>query len=630
MLIPRRARWLPPALSALALLLGTGATGSVETELEEGIGRWMAEVFIAQRGRLSQPPIDDWVVGLGRELVAHSPRRDLDYHFVVLDSPEANGFALPGGWVFVTAGLLESMRNEDELAAVMAHELAHLANRDFQRVAVRTAVFLGIAELLRREERTDLVPLVRAVQLVNSLHHSREREAQADRAGAGIAWAAGYDPIAMTSFLGDEPKWSYLQMVFATHPHPNRRSQWLRERVGQLRQDDPSGAARMAESLIDRGRCSAARRLLAEPLPGLEQERLRLLERAAQCAVPSGESARGGLLPSASTDAVLAAGEALARARRRNEAARTKAWQRLRRLWRDHHINRALTVAQAYDPEIRDPAYLGLLAQAAHLMHRALRGGNLVARTLTMRSTTARGVTELAEELCRTRAAADDGPVLVRAAAELADAARRLERQASEVGDLSRLAREYHESGRLVAPLLIELALAGEGDPLGRLVFSRFMVIETQVRTLDRRIGDLDHKAETIAAGAWEESVRLRRLQLTVAGIAAGPSARRAMAALTSRRVCPDSDELLASWEELGGLGEAVLAAIRRGLEPDDARFSSDLRATQILMRIAFLRAKEQVAWGEKGNASSEGAGTVALRGAVGHPQQPRRTAGRP
>ena len=95
---PRATRGRARALIILALFAtcSPGRAG-VETDLEQGIGDFLAQAFIAQRGRLSQPPIDEWIAGMGDELLEHTPRRDLRYRFIVLDSPEANGFALPGG-----------------------------------------------------------------------------------------------------------------------------------------------------------------------------------------------------------------------------------------------------------------------------------------------------------------------------------------------------------------------------------------------------------------------------------------------------------------------------------------------------------------------------------------------------
>ncbi|MGI5819396.1 MAG: M48 family metalloprotease [Armatimonadota bacterium] len=388
-----RARWRCWRTLAMAALIACArpAAADVTTEIEKGIGRWMAQAFIAQRGRLDQPPIDDWITGLGRHLLEHTPRRSLEHRFIVLDSPEVNGFALPGGWVFVTAGLLETMNSEDELAAVMAHELGHVANRDFQRVLLRTALWLGLAEVLRSNDAGDWVPLVHGVQLVETLGHSRRREAQADATGARIAWGAGYDPRAMAAFLGDAPKWSYLQTVFSTHPHPARRSGRLDARFSELRAADPDGALALARSLIERGRGSAAAEVLADPLaPTHEDERAALLARLHERPAAPPEAHDRITLSPEQAAAVVKAVSASRQARVDSKEAREAAWQRLRRLWDDRQVQQGLVVAQAVDPEPGNPGYLLLVAQSVNLLHRSMRGGNLVGRTLQMREEAAR------------------------------------------------------------------------------------------------------------------------------------------------------------------------------------------------------------------------------------------------
>ncbi len=613
------------ALIILALVAACApASAGVETDLEQGIGDFLARGFIAQRGRLSQPPIDEWIARMGDELLEHTPRRDLRYRFIVLDSPEANGFALPGGWVFLTAGLLETARSDDEIAAVMAHELGHLADRDFQRMTARGLLWLGVVELVRDGGRDDLVPLVQGAALVNILRHSRRQEAQADDVGAAIAWDAGYDPTTLIDFLGTEPGWSYLETVFATHPHPGRRGEWIRERVAQLRADDPEGALDVARSLLRRGRATQARRMLEQPLGGaLEVQRVALLARVEALAT---ERTRDGSAPAALSDAELAAlVSAQARidqARERDEETRAEAWRRLRAMWDDAQIERALLVAQAFDPELTDVAYLALLAQTVDLMHRAARGGNLVARTLSLRAGVAVGARALAGELSRAGCAPEELPVLqATAAAAVALSEGIAAEGAVEVSGLAGLAAEYHEAARMVAPLLLELASAGEGDPIGRLVFSRFMITQAQVTALAARIARLDAACDTLAADTWRAAIDVYRLRLNVAGVTAPPGARPALLCALARRAGSSAGRLKDAWRATGALGDAVVDQLACRLVPDGREFGSALRSTQIVIRLSFLDAKEQDAGGPKGKSTCEGADTVALRGAVGHPQ---------
>ncbi len=611
------------ALILLALAAACApAIAGVETDLEQGIGDFLARAFIAQRGRLSQPPIDEWIGRMGDELLEHTPRHDLRYRFIVLDSPEANGFALPGGWVFLTAGLLESAHSDDEVAAVMAHELAHLVDRDFQRTIARDLLWLGATELVREVGRDDLVPLVQGVALLNILRHSRRQEAQADHVGAGIAWDAGYDPTALARFLGAAPGWSYLETVFATHPHPERRGAWIRERVAELHADDPEGALGLARSLLRRGRLVRARQTLERPLPGeLDAQRLEVLARIEGLAC-----ARDGEMTAALDDAQVAAlvsGQAaIDHAMTRDGEARAEAWRRLRAMWSDARIERALVVAQAFDPEPTDVAYLALLAQTVDLMHRAARGGNLVARTLSLRASTRTGARELLEALTSARCAADDLPALeaisTQASALAADVAGE---DGAKIASLGSLAREYHEAARMVAPLLLELASAGEGDAMGRLVFSRFMIMQAQVTALAERIGRLDDATERLAAGQWGAAIAVHRLGLNLVGLTTPPGARPALLCVLARRAGSSPGRLKDAWRATGSLGDAMLDQLDRRLVPDKCEFGPALRSTQIVMRLSFLDTKEQDVMGPKENSTAEGADTLALRGTVGHPQ---------
>lgn len=592
------------AAAVLVLALSASVHAGVESDLEEGVGNFLAQAFIAQRGRLSQPPIDAWIADMASELVAACPRRDLDYHFIVLDSPEANGFALPGGWVFITAGLLESARSDDEIAAVIAHELGHLVDHDFQRLVLRTLLWLGVAELVRDVGSDDLVPLVQGVQLVNTLRHSRRQEAQADDVGCVIAWRAGYDPTALVDFLGTAPAWSYLETVFATHPHPERRATWIRKRVAALRSEDPAGTLRLARALIRRCRPERAERLLAEPLPGeYEQDRvvLRAQIKASFAGIePQGDAA--GVMLSDKVQADLAT--AISRvdgALANTEHDRAAAWRRLRALWDDGEIERALLVAQAADPELGDASYLALLVQAVKAMHRVVRGGNLVARTLALDANTANGLRALAGDLGGVGCEAQWAAALSAVAQQTTTLAMRFaDIYGVETRELAQLAADYHELGRMVAPLLLELASSGPGDPMGRLTFGRFMILQGRVAALRARLAALDERLDLLAATTWQRAIELYRLRLNLAGVMAPSRIRPRLLRSIARRTGASPGRIKDAWRAGGGLGDAIRQVLDEGLVDDNRAFSSQLRVTQIVMRLSFRDTQEQVFAGRK------------------------------
>jgi predicted Zn-dependent protease len=152
---------------------------------------------------------------------AMDTRRDGDrpapiggWHFVVVDSPQINAFASPGGFVFVTAAAVKTARNEDELACVLAHEIAHvvrghaLGNIKKSRYASVSSDVLHAAgsAALSPEQVSQLTQLMGGmiddtIEAMFVKGYSRDTELEADKVGVQIAAAAGYDPRAMVSFL---------------------------------------------------------------------------------------------------------------------------------------------------------------------------------------------------------------------------------------------------------------------------------------------------------------------------------------------------------------------------------------------------------------------------------------------
>jgi len=657
-----RRRW-GVVLCLVAVLVGAcagSALADVETEIEEGLGRMLAEAFCRQRGVLDQPLLRDWVADIGREIVAHSPRQKLEHHFIVLDSPEANAFALPGGYVFVTAGLLESLSSEDELAAIIAHEAAHLANRDFQRVLKRQLMFLALAAILRHNDQRELVHLTCAVQVINTLRHSRRREAQADAGGVRLATQAGYDARGLTWFLSriGAGRWSYLETVFSTHPHPTKRIAWIDLQLQELRAREPEQMLAVAEALMARGRYSAAEEVLERlggpAWAGLAARRETLLGEIALARgdgptagrhfasalrlAPDDERARAGqaraeqIQPSApvawdglSPEQSAALEEAEAEIRGSQDAARRAsraAWEHLRALWRNHQVARALELAQVFDPELRDPAYLCLVAQAWDMLNQVVQGSNLVARTLNLREEVADGMAALCRDLPTAQPGIEQGAVtLLKLAAELPESGRRAGFQpagrlppsprlrrtmvACPTGEeaaahLARVARGYERSAASLAPILLELLAAGEGDPLGRLVFSRFAILQAQVALNQRRLHRLHREAWDEARAAWTSDLELRRIRLNLMGAAAPPAGRQICVRLTSRRLRQSEEVVAAAWHQLGALGDTVLTLGRQQLGLSDPQvgspegFSPELRALRIVLRISELEVRAE------------------------------------
>ena len=195
--------------------------------------------------------LQDYINRVGQRLARDSDRPNLQYHFTVLDSPEVNAFALPGGYVYITRGILAYLNSEAELAAVLGHEIGHVAARHSvrqQSAAEAANASLSIASIFIPELNTNigynLSNLFGGALLAG---YGREHELEADRLGAKYMARAGYNPQAMIKVLsllkeqeefdaviakqeGRQP--NHYHGLFASHPDNDTR---LKQVVGEAR-----------------------------------------------------------------------------------------------------------------------------------------------------------------------------------------------------------------------------------------------------------------------------------------------------------------------------------------------------------------------------------------------------------
>jgi predicted Zn-dependent protease len=192
----RFPRLLAPALTALALLAGCSSAPParekkpevvLRTEAhDERAGAEAAEQVAAEIGLLEDRALTSYVSQIGQRLARHAPRGRFSYKFQVVDQDAPNAFALPGGYVFVSRGLLVLSNSEDELANVIGHEIVHVARR---HAAARQS-------LMR-----DLPAIFRHAAIGQVASYSRDQEREADRLGQGLSAVAGFDPQGMADFL---------------------------------------------------------------------------------------------------------------------------------------------------------------------------------------------------------------------------------------------------------------------------------------------------------------------------------------------------------------------------------------------------------------------------------------------
>jgi predicted Zn-dependent protease len=227
----------------LAVLAGTLASGcatnpvtgkrqisfvSQSKELE--MGREADPAVIAQYGLYNDSTVASYVDSVGQRLgrVSHLP--NLDWHFRVLDSPVVNAFAIPGGYIYITRGILAYMDSESQLAGVLGHEIGHVtARHTAQQMTSQELAQIGfLAGMVFVAPVREYGALaLQGLQLL-FLKYSRDDETQADALGIEYAVRAGYDPRTIPSTYATlkriaERQGDVLPTFLSTHPDPGDR-----------------------------------------------------------------------------------------------------------------------------------------------------------------------------------------------------------------------------------------------------------------------------------------------------------------------------------------------------------------------------------------------------------------------
>lgn len=228
-----RSRGAARVLQLVPLFLLVILSGCVTEQREQEMGDMMAIDINAQIPLVDDPVLNAYVTSLGRVLARVSERPHLEYRFYVINSPTVNAFALPGGHIYLTRGLIEQTRSGGELAAALAHEIGHVAERhgvDKMERQLRTGSLVsmlygvilgGEPDLLRRD----------ALELGGALwsaRHSREAEQQADAKAVEYLLRAGLDPASMVSLLQklvavETQDSSVVAGWFSSHPLTRQR-----------------------------------------------------------------------------------------------------------------------------------------------------------------------------------------------------------------------------------------------------------------------------------------------------------------------------------------------------------------------------------------------------------------------
>jgi predicted Zn-dependent protease len=230
------------------------AARPISNEEEYFVGRAVAARILSTYPLSKKKEMTEYVNLVGQSIVAHSdkPYTYGGYHFAILDSKEKNAFACPGGIIFITQGMLNEAKNEDELAAVLAHEIAHINHRDGIS-AIKSSRWTEALSVIGTEaakqygshELSKLVSIfegsiddVFKTLVVNG--YSKSQEYDADRTALVYLGKAGYNPGSLKDFLerlckqGSKSEGGILK----THPETADRIENIKEKVTSKKVDN--------------------------------------------------------------------------------------------------------------------------------------------------------------------------------------------------------------------------------------------------------------------------------------------------------------------------------------------------------------------------------------------------------
>ena len=214
-------------------------TAFMSPEQEKQVGAQEHQKVLQEYGLYEDQKLQNYVNKVGQSVIKYTERPDVQYKFYLLDSPIVNAFALPGGYIYLTRGVMALSNSEAEMAAVLGHEAGHITGRhSAERYSRGLATTLGASILAAAIDSSGVTQALGVGSDLYLKSYSRGQESEADTLGIRYLSRAGYDPNAMSGFLRSLQADSALQAkmagvnsvagantFFSTHPDTGQRVQ---------------------------------------------------------------------------------------------------------------------------------------------------------------------------------------------------------------------------------------------------------------------------------------------------------------------------------------------------------------------------------------------------------------------
>ncbi len=222
-----------------AQLVGCKQPVAIDQEHEIQIGQNAAKQLEAENGVWDNQEQAARLQRIGKSIVQETERQDLPWSFKILDDEQINAMALPGGFVYVTRGLIESGTDDQKLAGVTAHEIAHVTRKHAVKIMEKALTASIIVAIVTKDSSEDIQKASDIALDLAIRSGYREEEYDADKVGTRLALAGGHQAEGLLNFLRDireregrDP--SKLETWISTHPPTSKRIERLEEYIPTL------------------------------------------------------------------------------------------------------------------------------------------------------------------------------------------------------------------------------------------------------------------------------------------------------------------------------------------------------------------------------------------------------------